>query len=245
MNERFGMTGRSYKVVRQPSFRSQAIDQIRHAIVWGELAPGSMHSETTIAKTLSISRTPVREALLQLAQEGLVEFVPQRGVRIADFDPIYLNHMFQLRAAIESFCADQLAANPDRELIATFKRELERQKVLVESSNTYEWPQANVDFHSLIVRSANNPLIDEVVRPLVSHTMRFGFHTNSRNSRMNQSLVEHRAIVEAIERGDRNAARSIAANHMLHAASLMEKVVSDFVAHKDKNAENSLTSKRF
>ena len=73
-----------YVVARQQSLRSQAVDQLRGAIVTGKLEPGSMHSEHSIAADMAISRTPIREALLQLASEGLVEFVPQRGVRITE-----------------------------------------------------------------------------------------------------------------------------------------------------------------
>src|ERR1700676_1151121 len=79
-----------FSVKRAASLRAQAIDQIRQAIITGLLEPGSMHSEQAIAAKMSISRTPVREALLQLEREGLVEFVPQRGARIREFDPKHL-----------------------------------------------------------------------------------------------------------------------------------------------------------
>jgi len=79
-----------FSVKRAMSLRAQAIEQIRQAIITGFLAPGSMHSEQAIAAKMSISRTPVREALLHLEREGLVEFVPQRGARIREFDPKHL-----------------------------------------------------------------------------------------------------------------------------------------------------------
>src|SRR5215204_1262843 len=66
-------------VQRTPSLRDQALLQLRKAVVVGDLEPGSLHSEQTIAASLGLSRTPIREALLQLVAEGMVAFIPNRG----------------------------------------------------------------------------------------------------------------------------------------------------------------------
>jgi DNA-binding GntR family transcriptional regulator len=76
-----------FVLARQQSPRSQAVSQLCNAIVTGQLEPGSMHSEQSIAAGMAFSRIPIREALLQVAREGLVEFVPHRGVRIAGATP--------------------------------------------------------------------------------------------------------------------------------------------------------------
>jgi DNA-binding GntR family transcriptional regulator len=115
----------------QRSLRSQAVEQIRQAVVTGALKPGSMHSEQAIATRLAISRTPIREALLQLANEGLVEFVPQRGVRITTFDPAHLAQVFDFRAAIEGHCAAILAARQEPEVIKRLESGLARQSAIM------------------------------------------------------------------------------------------------------------------
>ena len=89
------------RVQRTPSLRDQALLQLRKAIVVGDLEPGSVHSEQTIAAKLGLSRTPIREALLQLVGEGLVVFIPNKGARVAELDPEHLAHVLQFRAAIE------------------------------------------------------------------------------------------------------------------------------------------------
>ena len=99
------------EMVKRPiSFRNQALSQLRNGIVVGSLQPGSLHSEQTIAEKLGLSRTPIREALLQLANEGLVQFVPNRGVRVTPLDGEHLAYVLQFRAAIEGCGASRMAA---------------------------------------------------------------------------------------------------------------------------------------
>jgi DNA-binding GntR family transcriptional regulator len=216
-----------YVVKRAESLRVQAIVQIRQAIVTGQLAPGSMHSEQTIAGSLSISRTPVREALLHLETEGLVAFVPQRGVRIAELDPKHLEWVYQFRTAIESHCAATLAREPRKDVLGALDIALAKQADIIDADAHLKWVEANMEFHTILVRSAENGLMDKSWASLASHSMRIGYRMIARTERMRESLAEERALYEAIRRRDQDRARALAAEHLYVSTLLMHQMFSD------------------
>jgi DNA-binding GntR family transcriptional regulator len=216
-----------YAVARSQSLRSQAIEQLRKAIVSGQLQPGSMHSEQSIAAAMGISRTPIREALLQLKSEGLAELVPHRGVRITEINPDHLAQVFEFRAAIEGYCAAQLAAKPNADVLVQLERELERQRELIQHDDRLAWVQANMDFHTKLVMCGGNDLMLETLLPLGSHTMRIGYRMNYRRQRMAESLSEHSAVVDAIRRRDPERASALAAEHLYITKVLMKQMIDD------------------
>jgi DNA-binding GntR family transcriptional regulator len=186
-----------------------------------------MHSEQSIAADMAISRTPIREALLQLASEGLVEFVPQRGVRITEFNAEHLAQVFQFRAAIEGFCAAKLAAQSHPDALARLDAELERQRSIIDADDRLAWVKANMDFHTQIGSSAGNELMVDALALLASHTMRIGYRMNYRRQRMQESVDEHSAVVEAIRRRDPERARALAAEHLYVTTLLMKQMFAD------------------
>jgi DNA-binding GntR family transcriptional regulator len=223
-----------YVVKRPESLRTQAIVQIRQAIVTGALAPRSMHSEQSIAAGMSISRTPVREALLQLATEGLVEFVPQRGVRVTELNAEKLGDVFQVRTAIESYCAFVLAARPRKDILAALDVTLSRQEDIIDADDHLRWVEANMEFHTILVGSLENELMDKTLASLASHSMRIGYRMIARKERMRESLAEHRAIFEAIRRRDQDRARALAAEHLYVCTLLMNQMFSDLDSERPR-----------
>src|SRR5690606_29684357 len=114
------------------SLRERAIVSIRDAIICGRLAPGVLVSEQVLADQAGISRTPVREALLQLADEGLVEFVRNAGVRITQINEAHLTNLFSLRACIEGYCARKVAQSDRRhEVVFELRSLLDEQRSII------------------------------------------------------------------------------------------------------------------
>lgn len=232
------------RVQRTPSLRDQALVQLRKAIVVGALEPGSLHSEQTIAAKLGLSRTPIREALLQLVAEGMVTFIPNRGARVAELDPEHLAHVLQFRAAIEGCGASRMAANPDRKRLARLDAELKRQRAIIKNGERLRWVEANADFHAILAESSENRLMIEAFAPLASHTKRIGYRMNYRTQRMKESLDEHSAIVDAIRRGDVDRARTMAEEHLYITTVLMKQLFSDIGIGENKTGETGLKKKR-
>lgn len=217
-----------YALKRPESLRDQAIVQIRQAIVTGQLAPSSMQSEQSLAAGMAISRTPVREALLHLADEGFVEFVPQRGVRVAALSLEHLGDVFQCRAAIESHCATVLAAHPRKDdVLIALDVALNREEDTMAADDHPRWVEANMEFHTTLVRSAGNRVMDRAMANLASHSMRIAYRLIARKERKQAALAEHRAIIEAIRRGDPDRARALAAEHLQISTLLMNQMFSE------------------
>ncbi len=215
-----------YAVERPESLRAQAIAQIRQAIVTGQLAPGSMHSEQSLAADMSISRTPVREALLHLADHDLVEFVRQRGVRVTKLEAEKLGDVFEARMAIEGYCVFLLAAQPPKDLLAALDVTLRRQEDIIDANDHGGWVEADMEFHTMLVRGIENAQLDKTMANLASHSMRIGYRMIASKERMRESLAEHRAIFEAICRRDQERARSLAVEHLHVCTLLMNQILS-------------------
>ena len=214
-------------VSRLPSLRHRALEEVRKGIVTGLLEAGALYSEQVIATRLGLSRTPIREALLQLVGEGLVVFVPNCGVRIAEFDPEHLAHVLQFRAAIEGCGASRAAAAPSPAGLRRLEAELKRQREIVKNSDRLLWVDANMEFHTLVAECSENKLMLNAFAPLASHTKRLGYRMNNRATRMKESVDEHTAIVDAIRRGDPDRARTMTEEHLYVTTVLMKQLFAD------------------
>jgi DNA-binding GntR family transcriptional regulator len=231
-------------VSRAPSLRDQALQQLRRAIVVGDLPAGSMHSEQTIAAKLGLSRTPIREALLHLVSEGLVFFVPHRGVRVVDLDPEHLAQVLQFRAAIEGCGASRMAAAADPKRLARLDAELKRQRAIIRKGERLRWVEANADFHEILAECSENRLMIDAFGPLASHTKRLGYRMTRRTERMSESFDEHSAIVDAIRRGDVDRARTTAEEHLYVTTVLMKQLFVDIGVKSAKANLVGLKAKR-
>ncbi|MFM0045613.1 MULTISPECIES: GntR family transcriptional regulator [Paraburkholderia] len=212
-----------FSVSRPLSLRSQALEQIRRNIITGVLPAGELYSEQSLADKMGVSRSPVREALLQLASEGLVELIPHRGVRIALIDPAYLTYILEFRAAIDGYCARTLASNPRRKVLEKLDAELARQRDLIAAGNWESWPDANMDFHSVLARSVGNPLMESAIAELGSHMMRLGFLIHGQHDQIRENFAAHTAIVDAIRKGDPATAQALACEHLQSTEELIKR----------------------
>jgi DNA-binding GntR family transcriptional regulator len=108
-------------LVRSESLAQQAYVSIRRAIREGKIARGELFSETTFAKSLGVSRTPVREALLDLFRDGIVEIVPKRGFRLVELDDAAIDEIRMLRTALEQLVVERLCATATKEDVSELR----------------------------------------------------------------------------------------------------------------------------
>lgn len=221
--------GLAIPTVEKPvSLREQVFEHLRRAIISRQLPPGELVSEQYIANLTGASRTPVREALLQLATEGLVEFIRHAGVRIKLLDPEFLDQTFMLRASIEGFCARRIAGLDDQgEAMLSLEGELARQRDIRARRDHLEWIEANTAFHQTLVEYGGNNLMLESLDRLRSHTQRMGYHvTEARDTRMDQAFAEHERIVSAIGRRDPLAAQHAVEGHLFSTAKITREILT-------------------
>lgn len=172
--------------------------RIADEIVLGQLAPGTRLDEVTLAARFAVSRTPVREALKQLAIMGLVETRPNRGSVVAALSVEQLNHMFEAIAELEAACARHAALRMSEADRAAMRQHHAEGRAAMQAGDIERYEAANVALHTTIIRGCYNPVLIDMATSLRDRVSSFR-RTQFRNlERMSESFEEHSVIVEAI-----------------------------------------------
>ncbi|MGH3327227.1 MAG: GntR family transcriptional regulator [Streptomycetales bacterium] len=202
----------------------RAYDSLRSGILTGEFVFGSRLGEAELAETFGVSRTPVREALRRLSSEGLVEVLPNRGARVAQWSEQDLHEIYELRALLESYGAARAASRIEAGEIARLARlcdEMEAVAAPGPSRDLERLAILNGHFHDAVLRAAGNvrlvALMGAVVHvPLVLRT----YHRYSGEA-LTRSLGHHREMLAALGAGDPLWAESVMRCHVLAARAAL------------------------
>jgi DNA-binding GntR family transcriptional regulator len=203
------------------SMNARVLDALRAAVISGELAPGTLHSVQTLATQLGVSRTPVREALIKLAQQGMVRFERNRGVRVLQTSVHDLEEVFALRLLLEvpatRRACQQIDAAGRKELRRLY-RAMER---AAEADDEFKLWENDRRFHRAVLEASGNTRLAAYVDGLRDTVLRRGVST-ARSSRTLDDIVrEHFAVLERIEAGDADGAAAAMRAHVLHTAELL------------------------
>jgi DNA-binding GntR family transcriptional regulator len=196
------------KITRAEELRLQLADEI----VRGALAPGAPLDETDIARRFNVSRTPVREALRQLAASGLVDARAHRGAVVARPSIERLTGMFEAMAELEAMCAGLAAERmtpSDRNGLEAIHEEL---RVLSYTGNPDRFHEVNERFHNAIYAGSQNGYIAEMTLAVRVQPFRRAQFRNL--GRLAKSQAEHDRVVVAILRGDKTGAAAAMRAHI-------------------------------
>lgn len=204
-----GMRDMNTNSTVSPSLR----DRIEDAIVSGTLKPGDRLEEQSLAEQYGVSRTPVREALRQLQEAGLIEIRPRRGATVTVVGPADLIHMFEVMGGLEAM-AGRLAA---RRLDEASKQEILSchdacRDALTQGSDAYYYE--NERFHMAIYRASANPFLEEQARALHRRLKPYRRLQLRSLNRIEQSFAEHDRIVKAILNGNGDEAEQALWDHI-------------------------------
>lgn len=205
-------------------------DQIRGLIeadiASGKLAPGARLEEAALAERFHVSRTPVREALAQLASAGLVEMRPRQGAIVATLSLETILDMFEVMANLESLCAElcarRMTAADQEELTALHRRCAE----VIESGDADAYYEANRRFHEAIYVGCRNTYLEEMTRSLRNRVSPYRRIQLRHPGRLRRSWEEHDAIVKAIVASDPDTAREATKRHI----AVQGDTFTDFMA---------------
>jgi DNA-binding GntR family transcriptional regulator len=210
------------------TLREQVADHLREEILSSRLAPGEELSEVALARSLGISRGPLREALGKLAAEGLVTIVPRRGAVVKRLTRQEFIDAYQVREALESL-AIKLAVP---RLTDTEKAELHRMCKQMEGAaargDTDRFFEINRQFHARLVRASGNRKLEEVHGQLVAQMGRLMKKSVELRGGTEQSAAEHRAILEAVDAGDPARAAQLLEEHI----EVPQRVLHSFAAQQ-------------
>lgn len=195
-----------------------AYNEIKAAIFSHEFSAGSHLTEAMLTQRLGISRTPIREAFRRLGAEGLLEILPDQGVRVSEWSHRDLDEVFEIRVLLESHIARRAAAciHPDDiQRLREYTQQMEAAKDLSEADALEKRSAANNAFHSLLVQAAGNSHLHRVLQvmieiPVVRRT--FKSYTPEESQR---SIAHHYEIISALEAGDGDWAAATMRSHIL------------------------------
>jgi DNA-binding GntR family transcriptional regulator len=189
--------------------------QLADDIVRGLLGPGTGLDETELARRFGVSRTPVREAIRQLAASGLVEVRAHRGAVVARPSEERLLGMFEAMAELEALCAGLAAERmspAERGLLEAVHEEL---RALIQGGDPQRYHEVNEAFHAAIYAGAHNAYLAEMTHATRSRVQPFRRAQFRNLGRLAKSHVEHDCVVLAILRGDRDGAATAMREHIM------------------------------
>ena len=201
---------------------------LREAILDGVLGPSTWLRESEIARELSVSRTPVREALRRLAAEGLVVLTANQGAVVARITLDDILEIYTVRENLEGLAARLAARHRSEEQLGDLKRVLnDMRRAAASQSNPRELARLNLDFHRVIREASSNRLLDRFLTQIEHSVRRFGRTTYEIPEWVERSLEEHARMLRAIEERDDDLAERLASEHMRNARRLRIEMLLD------------------
>jgi DNA-binding GntR family transcriptional regulator len=200
--------------------------QLREEILNGGLAGGSLHSIYEMAERLGVSRTPVRDAVLRLADAGMVSIERNRGVRIRGLSVHDIREVFEARLLLEVPAAAHAAKLGSEQLIQQLDELVHGLTGAVEEHDTVEFTRLDRQLHRAIMLSTGNERLADLVESLRDTTQAHGASTINRSRSIREVQVEHLPIVDAIRRRDADAAADLMRDHLTATALLLMRQVA-------------------
>ncbi len=189
--------------------------QLADEIVRGELGPGTPLDEMDLARRFEVSRTPVREAIRQLAASGLVDATAHRAAIVARPDHERLIGMFEVMAELEALCAAAAAARMTSQERQLLERGHDALRAFVHAGDPQRYYELNEAFHSSLYSGAHNAYLAEITIATRLRVQPFRRAQFRNLGRLAKSHVEHDQVVQAILRGDRDGAARAMRGHIM------------------------------
>jgi len=196
------------------SGRDRAYQYLRETVLSDPELSGTFINEQAVATEVGVSRTPVREALLMLAAEDLVQLVPHRGAFVAPVPGRQIAEMMQARGVIECWAATTClaAATAPVEPMAAL---LKQQREIVEDGDAKQFIELDSQFHALLVEAAGNSVLERLYESLRARHVVLGVVALQRSATRRQEVLdEHQAIVDGLASGDPAAAEAAILRHL-------------------------------
>ncbi len=203
----------------RPTRVEDAYARLKDEIRTNRLPPGFQATEPEIAIRLGMSRTPVREALIRLEAEGLVELAPRRGVRVLPVQADDMREIYEILTALEPDAAASLAArNLSQEDLAPLEMATSAMEYALANGNLDEWVEADDRFHRALLELQGNRRLQNVVTALYDQAHRARIVTMRLRETPQKSTEEHRAILHNLQLGNAEETRRVFRQHRERAA---------------------------
>jgi DNA-binding GntR family transcriptional regulator len=202
--------------VRRTQLRDIAYDHIKEMIVSNRLAPGTLVTIDELVGRLAVSRTPVREALLRLQSEHLVDILPQRAVRVTEITPDEVRELFAVRELLECAAVEHASQAIPVAALDALDEQIVAAERQAETGDCGLYVRSDLELHNLILLHSGNGLLAELLTVIHDRAKRVRIFSGVYHHGEYLAVVtaEHRALVDALRRRDAATARDVLTDHL-------------------------------
>lgn len=205
--------------------RDVVFQTLRNAILKGELKPGERLMEMHLASQLGVSRTPIREAIRMLEQEGLAITIPRKGAQVAQMTEKDLEDVLEIRDALDELAVTKACGTITDGALDELEHTMIRFEEAVKNGNVREIVEADEDFHDVIYRATDNPKLETIVNNLREQMYRYRYEYVKDNAVYEQLIEEHSMIMEGLRRKDQEYVKAIMHTHLNNQVEAVRDVI--------------------
>ena len=214
------------RIAPETSFKNKAYEALKEAILKMDIYATPepvMLDERALSERLGVSRTPIREAIAMLEQDGFVKTVPRRGIVVVRRTKAEIVDMIRAWAALESMAARLITTTARKKDISALRDFFSNfSKDRLPQDHVEEYSKANIAFHQALISLSESPVLIDMTNDILLHVRGYRQLTIGRQDRTATSLPEHMAIIEALESRDTELAEKRAREHTLGLAAYVE-----------------------
>ena len=218
-------------MIKKVSFKDQIYEQLKQEIITGEMRTDEIYSEQMIADKLNVSRTPVREAVLQLRFENLVDVFSGRGFSVRPIHFFDVQQIIQARTAIEGASLRALIIGLDtaegREALEEMERYVKQDMPAALVDNNYNFMRLDMEFHMLSVSFTGNEFFIQIMNMMRTRLEQAIVSSLKKQNRTIAAIDEHEKIFSAVNRHDTDGAIRALVNHMEATESILREMMDD------------------
>jgi DNA-binding GntR family transcriptional regulator len=209
------------------SLGDHVFENLRQAIIRGDVAPGDRLVESRIAGVMDISRTPVREAIHKLEREGLLRKLPHGGFTVVHLSREDIEETFGIRCVLESYAARLAALNHSEEDLVPLEEKIREFQVCLAKGRLEELPKINTEFHNLLYALSRSPKLIKLINDLRDQIYRFRRILLKIDDWARTSNEDHRNMLEAIRKRDADGVEKLVKEHIEGGKKIVLKALED------------------
>ena len=207
--------------------RDVVFNTLRQAILKGELKPGERLMEIALAERLGVSRTPIREAMRKLEQEGLVVMIPRRGAQVANITEKDLNDVLEVRIALENVAIEKACARMTEEEMRRLWLAAKEFEHTIAEGNLVKLAEADVAFHEVIYQASDNKRLIQVLNNMREQIYRYRVEYLKDENAYPTLIQEHRKILELLDKHEKEKVIEVMKVHVEKQAKVVKQIIRD------------------
>lgn len=212
------------KVIEKKTLHEEIANNLRELIMSGELQEGDKIKEDELCRSMGISKTPLREALRVLSVEGLIKLVPNRGSFVSTPTFEEIREMFDVMSVLEGICARAAAEKMSAKDLATLEKLHTKLEKNFNRRAQREYIRINNQFHAFVQEMAGNRTLNQIVNGLRQKILLYRYQSLNLPERFEQSIQEHRDLIEAFRKKDSKKAETLMRRHLKTQCDALEKL---------------------